>query len=73
MSSSWVALKNLGRVLDNKSIKLGIQAPDGRELNLEASSYEDLEFARQLAEDFVKKTKNTQDSKDGEGSTANRG
>ncbi|MEH2301980.1 MAG: hypothetical protein V7K88_24090 [Nostoc sp.] len=59
--------------MGNKSIKLGIQAPNGRELNLEASSREDLEFARQLAEDFVNKTNNTQDSKDGEGSTPNRG
>ncbi|MEH1776035.1 sugar ABC transporter permease [Nostoc sp.] len=54
----------LGRVLGNKSIKVGIKAPDGRELNLEASSREDLEFARQLAEDFLNKT-NTQDSSNG--------
>ncbi|MEH2450391.1 hypothetical protein [Nostoc sp.] len=59
--------------MGNKSIKLGIKPSDNRELNLEASSREDLEFARQLAEDFVNKIKNTQDSKDGEGSTANRG
>ncbi|MCC5605730.1 sugar ABC transporter permease [Nostoc sp. CHAB 5834] len=46
----------LGRVLGNKSIKMRVKAPDGRELNLEASSHEDLEFAQKLAEDFVNKT-----------------
>ncbi|MHC5612983.1 MAG: sugar ABC transporter permease [Nostoc sp.] len=46
----------LGRVLGNKSMKVEIKAPDGRELKLEASSREDLEFAQKLAEDFLKKT-----------------
>ncbi|MBH8556205.1 sugar ABC transporter permease [Nostocaceae cyanobacterium CENA357] len=54
----------LGRVLGNKTIKVGIKVTDGRELNLEASSREDLEFARQLAEDFVNKT-NIQNSNNG--------
>ncbi|MEH2192206.1 MAG: sugar ABC transporter permease [Nostoc sp.] len=49
----------LGTALGNKTIKLVVKATDGRELNLEASSREDLEFARQLAEDFVNKTKDT--------------
>jgi len=55
----------LGRMLGNKSIKLAIKAPHGRELNLEASSREDLEFAKQLAEDFLNNPKNTQDSNNG--------
>ncbi len=54
----------LGRVLGNKTIKVGIKTPDGRELNLEASSREDLEFAGQLAENFVNKT-NIQNSNNG--------
>ncbi|MDZ8136509.1 MAG: sugar ABC transporter permease [Nostoc sp. DedQUE04] len=56
----------------NKPIKLALKAPDGRELNLEASSRKEFEFAMQQAQDFLNNTKKTQDSKDGEGSTANR-
>ncbi|MDJ0733304.1 MAG: sugar ABC transporter permease [Nostocaceae cyanobacterium] len=41
----------------NKPIKLVLKASDGRELNLEVSSKEELEFARQQAEEFLKNTK----------------
>ena len=42
----------------NKPIKLVVKAPDGRELNLEASSKEEFAFAMQQAEDFLNNTKN---------------
>jgi len=42
----------------NKPIKLILKAPDGRELNLEASSREEFEFAMQQAQDFLNNTKN---------------
>lgn len=41
----------------NKPIKIQIKAPDGRELNLEASSREEFAFAMQKAEEFLKNTK----------------
>ncbi|WP_414619308.1 sugar ABC transporter permease [Calothrix sp. CCY 0018] len=41
----------------NKPIKLILKAPDGRELNLEASSREEFAFAMQQAEDFLNNTK----------------
>ncbi|MCC5618263.1 sugar ABC transporter permease [Nostoc sp. CHAB 5836] len=37
----------------NKPIKIGVKAPDGRELNVEASSREEFEFALQKAQDFL--------------------
>ncbi|MBD2409713.1 sugar ABC transporter permease [Nostoc calcicola FACHB-389] len=37
----------------NKPIKIGVKAPDGRELNIEASSREEFEFALQKAQDFL--------------------
>ena len=43
--------------MGNKSIKLGIQAPDGREVNLEASSCEDLEFAQAARRGFCEQDK----------------
>ncbi len=57
----------------NKPIKLVLKTPDGRELNLEAGSRKEFEFAMQQAQDFLNNTKNTSNSKDGEDSTTNRG
>ena len=37
----------------NKPIKIGVKAPDGRELTVEASSREEFEFALQKAQDFL--------------------
>ena len=42
--------------LGNKPIKMVLKAPDGRELNLEASSREEFEFAFQKAQDFLNGT-----------------
>ncbi|MEA5554237.1 hypothetical protein VB713_25195 [Anabaena cylindrica UHCC 0172] len=39
--------------LGNKPIKLNVKAPDGREINVEASSKEEFEFAWQKAQDFM--------------------
>ncbi len=41
----------------NKPIKLKLKAPDGRELDLEASSREEFAFAMQQAENFLNNTK----------------
>ena len=49
----------LGDRLGDKSIKLTVKAPDGREISLEASSKEEFEFARQQAEEFLKNTKDS--------------
>ncbi|MBD2337209.1 sugar ABC transporter permease [Calothrix sp. FACHB-156] len=62
----------LGDRFGNKPIKLVVKGTDGRELNLEASSREEFEFAFQKAQDFLNSTNKAQDTKDGEGSTANR-
>ncbi|MBD2294379.1 hypothetical protein H6G06_13010 [Anabaena sphaerica FACHB-251] len=43
----------LAERLGNKPIKLNVKAPDGREINLEASSKEEFEFAWQKAQDFI--------------------
>jgi hypothetical protein len=40
-----------------ETIKLVLKAPDGRELNLEASNEEDFASAMQLAENFLNNTK----------------
>ena len=44
----------LGERLGNKPIKLKVKAPDGRELELEASSQDEFNFAYQKAQDFLK-------------------
>ncbi|BAY09473.1 sugar ABC transporter permease [Calothrix sp. NIES-2098] len=54
--------KFLGDRFGNKPIKLVVKAPDGRELNIEASSREEFEFAMQQAQDFLNNTQKTQDS-----------
>ncbi|MEL6461159.1 MAG: sugar ABC transporter permease [Cyanobacteria bacterium J06641_2] len=41
----------------NKPIKLKLKAPDGRELDLEASSREEFEFAMLQAQNFLNNTK----------------
>ena len=41
----------------NKPIKMTLKAPDGRELDLEASSREEFEFAMQQAQNFLNNTK----------------
>ena len=41
----------------NKTIKLVLKAPDGRELDLEASSREEFEFAMLQAQNFLNNTK----------------
>lgn len=61
--------KFLGDRFGNKPIKMRLKAPDGREIDLEASSQEEFEFAFQKAQDFLNKTSN---GKDGEDSTTNR-
>ncbi|MEA5515306.1 sugar ABC transporter permease [Nodularia sp. UHCC 0506] len=45
--------------LGNKPIRMVLKAPDGRELNLEASSREEFEFAIQKAQDFLNNTSNS--------------
>ena len=45
--------------LGNKPIKMVLKAPDGRELDLEASSREEFEFAVQKAQDFLNNTSNS--------------
>ncbi|MBH8564086.1 sugar ABC transporter permease [Nostoc sp. CENA67] len=42
----------------NKPIKIGVKAPDGRELTVEASSREEFEFALQKAQDFLNNKSN---------------
>ncbi|MEA5514019.1 sugar ABC transporter permease [Nodularia sp. UHCC 0506] len=49
----------LGDRLGNKPIKMVLKAPDGRELNLEANSREEFEFACQKAQDFLNNTSNS--------------
>ena len=41
----------------SKPIKMTLKAPDGRELDLEASSREEFEFAMQQAQNFLNNTK----------------
>jgi len=43
----------------NKPIKLKVKAPDGRELDIEASSQQEFEFACQKAQDFLNNTANS--------------
>ncbi|MEH2334561.1 sugar ABC transporter permease [Nostoc sp.] len=43
----------------NKPIKIGVKAPDGRELNVEASSREEFEFALEKAQDFLNNKSNS--------------
>jgi hypothetical protein len=43
----------------NKPIKIGVKAPDGRELNVEASSREEFEFALQKAQNFLNNKSNS--------------
>jgi len=40
--------------LGNKPIKLKVKAPDGREMELEASSQQEFDYAYQKAQDFLK-------------------
>jgi ferric-dicitrate binding protein FerR (iron transport regulator) len=42
--------------LGGKPIKLALKTPDGREINLEASSREEFEFVMHKAQDFLKNT-----------------
>ncbi|MBD2529036.1 sugar ABC transporter permease [Nostoc flagelliforme FACHB-838] len=49
----------LGDRFGNKPIKIGVKAPDGRELNIEASSREEFEFALQKAQDFLNNKSNS--------------
>jgi hypothetical protein len=44
----------LGDRLGNKPIKLKLKVPDGRELEIEASSKEELDYAMQKAQDFIR-------------------
>ena len=44
----------LGDRLGNKPIKLKVKAPDGRELELEASSQQEFDHAYAKAQDFLK-------------------
>jgi hypothetical protein len=44
----------LGDRLGNKPIKLKVKAPDGRELELEASSQQEFDHAYQKAQEFLK-------------------
>jgi hypothetical protein len=44
----------LGDRLSNKPIKLKVKTPDGRELELEASSQQEFDFVYQKAQDFLK-------------------
>ena len=44
----------LSERLGSKPIKLKVKAPDGREIELEASSQQEFDFAYQRAQDFLK-------------------
>jgi hypothetical protein len=44
----------LGQRLGNKPIKFKVKTPDGRELEVEASSKEELDYAIKKAQDFIK-------------------
>ena len=44
----------LGDRLGGKQIEMVLKAPDGRELNLKASSQAEFEFAFQKAQEFLK-------------------
>jgi hypothetical protein len=44
----------LGDRLGNKQIELALKTPDGREINLKASSREEFEFAFQKAQEWAK-------------------
>ena len=46
----------LGDRLGNKPIKLKVKAPDGREMELEASSQAEFDYAYQKAQAFLKST-----------------
>ena len=46
----------LGDRLGNKPVKLKVKAPDGRELELEASSREEFDYAYEKAQAFLKGT-----------------
>ncbi len=45
--------------LINKPIKLKVKAPNGRELELEASSQQEFEFAYQKAQEFLNSSQST--------------
>lgn len=45
--------KFLGDRIGNKPIKLKVKAPDGRELELEASSQQEFDFAYRKAQEFL--------------------
>lgn len=45
----------LGERFGNKPIKMVLKAPDGRELNIEASSREEFDFAYLKAQEFLNK------------------
>jgi len=49
----------LGDRFGNKPIKMVLKAPDGRELNIEASSREEFDFAYQKAQEFLNNTSNS--------------
>ncbi|ALF55775.1 sugar ABC transporter permease [Nostoc piscinale CENA21] len=49
----------LGDRFGNKPIKIMVKAPDGRELNIEASSREEFNFAYQKAQDFLNNSSNS--------------
>ncbi|MBD2497231.1 sugar ABC transporter permease [Nostoc sp. FACHB-280] len=49
----------LGDRFGNKPIKILVKAPDGREINIEASSREEFDFAYQKAQEFLNNTSNS--------------
>lgn len=48
----------LGDRFGNKPIKMALKAPNGKELNIEASSREEFEFAFQKAQEFLNNQSN---------------
>ncbi|WP_413199464.1 sugar ABC transporter permease [Nostoc piscinale] len=49
----------LGDRFGNKPIKILVKAPDGREINIEASSREEFDFAYQKAQEFLNNSSNS--------------
>ncbi|MBE9207474.1 sugar ABC transporter permease [Nostoc sp. LEGE 06077] len=49
----------LGDRFGNKPIKILLKAPDGREINIEASSREEFDFAYQKAQEFLNNSSNS--------------
>lgn len=57
----------LGDRLGNKQIELALKTPDGREINLKASSREEFEFVYQKAQEWAKGNSTTEEKANTDG------